>query len=197
MSDGNAILQFPPSSHIKCYICGDTTDYKLQHACHKCGQTYCTEHASKYDPLYCEHCVFSVSIVEEEYQRTETKEDYDEETDTVNTVVIKSPVAHKTEIFGADWVFLNNVIRLKTEDELKLMLKLYKAAVSAMEMELTCKQVKRITTQHQSISGVRKVTETKTKKTTKAAKPIDLAQLAKMMGSLTPEQVAALLGGKK
>lgn len=179
----------------QCHICGDSTDYKLTRACVKCGQSYCTEHASKIDPTYCEHCFIDGTIVEDSFQRV--TEEYDEETDTM--VTVKSPIAHRIKLSGADWAFHTERISKQSDEELKLTLQFYKAAVSLMEMELVSRKVKAMvvsTVTENGRIGSRKITDTTIRKVTKVKKPVDLEALLNKMKSLglTPEQIKSMLG---
>lgn len=190
------VVEFPNNNkEVKCFLCGDTTDYKITRACVKCKQSFCLEHSSKIDPTYCEHCFIDGVLTEDTFQRV--TEDYDEETDTV--VTIKSPIARRIKLAGADWAYHTERICKQSDEELKLTLQFYKASVSLMEMELVSRKVKQtvqaITSEGGKI-GSRKVTDTTVKKVTKVKKPVDLEALLNKMKAmgLTQEQIKSMLG---
>lgn len=175
-----------------CFICGDTTDFHI-HKCLGCGKYHCIQHASKADIQYCEQCVVDVTVTEETFQRVE--ETYDEEKDIV-TKTTTGP-SKKISFSGADWTFINNAIRTLSDEELKLHIQIYRAAVSSMEAELTQRKIKHMVVARINGQVVsRKTTEVKTVKHSKATKQLDLTQIAEQMKkmNLTPEQIKQILG---
>jgi hypothetical protein len=180
----------------ECHICHETTDYKLAR-CVGCKKWFCTDHPSKANLLYCEHCVIDVGVVEETFQRVEEVEDWNEETDTVVKSTIKSTPAKKISFEGADWTFMCGVIRNLTDEECGIQIQVMRGAVSLLEHELTQRKIRKTVVARDQNGNLisKRVTEVKSVKTSRIKKPIDLAAMAaKLKGlNLTKEQMEALL----
>jgi hypothetical protein len=182
----------------ECYLCGDTTDYKIVRECLRCKKTFCSEHSSNIDPNHCVNCLHDATIVEDTFQRV--TEEYDEDTDAI--VTIKSPLARRIKLTGPDWAFLTEKINKQTDSDLRTTLQFYKAAVSLMEVELTTRTIKKMTHTVMPITDAngnvsyKKVVDTTVRKVTKVKKPVDLVELLEKMKKmgLSPEQIKTMLG---
>lgn len=176
----------------RCFACGDTTDYQL-HRCNGCKRLHCITHSSKVDIQYCEQCVMDVTVTEETFQRVE--QTYNEETDTIETKT--TGPSKKISFSGADWTFINAGIHTLSDEELKVHMQIYRAAVSLMESETLQRKIKQMVAVRINGSVISsKTTEIKTVKRTKVVKPLDLNAIAEQMRKLklTPEQIKAILG---
>lgn len=188
-------LQFPQSKQpVSCHICGDTTDYKLNPSCKRCGKAYCINHASKIDGLFCEQCMMAATVEETTVQKVE--EVYDEETDSLRTVKHKPATQYKPS--GPDWAFATKKIAELSEEELKLQYQYHKAMVSLLEVELTQKQVKKLTglrlEEKKGKLEVKRETIVSQTTTRKQKKPLDLNALADQLkkAGITPEKLKEL-----
>lgn len=188
-------LQFPPSKQpVSCHICGDTTDYKLNPSCKRCGKAYCINHTSKIDGLFCEQCMMAVSVEETTVQKVE--EIYDEETDSLKTIKHKPATQYKPS--GPDWTFATKKIAEISDEELKLQYQYHKAMVSLLEVELTTRLVKKQSglrmIEHNGTTTVKRSTTVSQTTVRKQKKPLDLQALADQLkkAGITPEKLKEL-----
>jgi hypothetical protein len=173
--------------------------------CKKCNITYCPCFASKVDIRFCANCMgdFKVrnTIVEKEVE-------YLKPDGTVYFQRKYQAMAIKLE--GTDWLFTaENLLNLSDED-IEATIEYHKANYSIMLMERENRKTERMNklasqkilppnrlSQHEREKKEAAANKPKTSrvKSMKNVSPEDLLKV--LLGSMSPEQIAAALGGKK
>ena len=155
--------------------------------CKKCNKPYCSLHASRWSPLFCQDCFGGngkLKVIEDRFVRT--VEDYD----FVNeTLVQRKQDCRRLRMDGEDWVFITKWINSLSDEELESVLEFHFFTIKQIEIANETRQVKRKDAlKDKKVKGMGIVTTTETK-TRKVKAQVDLATMLRKQFPNMPQAV--------
>lgn len=167
---------------VKCYLCDNI---ETVGKCINCQKDFCLLDTNKLDSRYCAECMSDIVIEDTKY--TKTSEEYDEVTDTTRHV---EHSCRDIRFNGIDWMFAQQRLSGMTDTEAKIELEYHRAMVHFLESDLLSRSVKTYRMKVQSdIDGkhakraaqIKKIVETRTRKTVKMTKEFNAVAFAKTL----------------
>lgn len=197
------------AGHLTELVCGVCLELNLTAKsaieCKRCGHAFCFHYASATDVEYCVNCLSDISLTRQVVTKTYTSKN----SETGEQTFYRRR-AREIKIDGLSWLFAQRKIVELSDVELDLAIEYHRNICSLMldesERRRNEKMHRYANTQFKiptpATTKVTNGTETTVKKTKTVSKDKASEQIAALMKAMLakgmrPEQLAALLGGKK
>ena len=106
--------------------------------CQRCERSFCTEHAARFSPNFCQECFKNLAVVVDKFVRT--SEDYDQTTDKLTT---RRESCARIQIDGPDYVFYTKWINNLNDEELLSIFEFHYFIVKLIEHENEVRKINR------------------------------------------------------